>query len=258
MTAPWLSVLSVVKDDPAGMERTLKSLVTQDLDRVQWVVVDSSVDREVIPNIIQDFPGHIDYSWTTPQGIYPAMNHALTLAHGKFSYFANAGDEFFAPNVVRYVGERIQDSLWAYGPVEIVETTGLRVFTPHWNYDQEKARLFARGSFPPHQGTFARTGALVSLGGFDPRFTVAADYHMALKLSQVADPSYLPLVVARFYEGGKSTQERRKSLDEFHSARLDVYALTARQRVIEQLDTRVLRAAHWIAPKRAQLFSRTA
>jgi len=46
MTAPWLSVVSVVKDDLLGLARTLRSLSQQDRTDVELVVVDSSADRD--------------------------------------------------------------------------------------------------------------------------------------------------------------------------------------------------------------------
>ena len=44
--APWLSVITVVKDDNAGLLATLASLKSQNLDGVEHVVVDSSAISE--------------------------------------------------------------------------------------------------------------------------------------------------------------------------------------------------------------------
>lgn len=247
MTAPWLSVISVVKDDQDGFERTLGSLREQYLDQVQLVVVDSSADHSVIPALTSSFPAEVTYAWVPPEGVYSAMNRALALAEGEFSYFANAGDEFFSANVLSDVRSWLQGSMWGFGPVEIVESNGSRVFTPAWDYQAEKARGFSRGLFPAHQGTFARTDHLRALGGFDTSFTVAADYAMALRLSQLADPVVLPCVIARFHEGGLSTQEWRTSFREFHRARKLILHPRGTQRIQEEWDTRVHYASVWLA-----------
>jgi hypothetical protein len=42
--SPWLTVVTVVKDDPAGFAATVESLAAQDLSAVEYVVVDGSAD----------------------------------------------------------------------------------------------------------------------------------------------------------------------------------------------------------------------
>ena len=54
---------------------------------------------------------------------------------------------------------------------------------PAWSYDDERARLFARGRFPAHQGVVVRTEALRDQGGFDLSFAVVADYLSILRLA---------------------------------------------------------------------------
>jgi GT2 family glycosyltransferase len=246
MATPWISVVSVVKDDPDGFERTLISIMNQNLDDVQLVVIDSSGDPDVIPSLISSFPGEVIYYWVPPAGVYSAMNKALTHASGNFTYFANAGDEFFSSHVLSDVRSLAKDSVWAFGPVEIVEADGSRVFTPAWNYKAEQARGFSRGFFPAHQGTFVRTDQLRALGGFDTSYSVAADYAMALRLSLLADPVILPFVIARFHEGGLSTKQWKESFREFHRARQEILNPRGSARIKEEFDTRLHFAAVWL------------
>lgn len=241
MTTPWLSVVTVVKDDPEGLARTLDSLSEQDLTDVEWVVVDSSADTGAVSALLNRFEGIVSYEWTPPQGVYPAMNTGSDSATGNFLHFANAGDSFFRPDVLNRARTLLHDRVWGFGPVEIVERDSRRVFTPGWDYATEAARGFSRGLFPAHQGTFVRRSTLRDLGGFDTSYTVAADYAMALALSQVADPVVLPFVVARFHEGGISTQRWQESFKEFHRARKEILKPRGSSRWQEELDTRI----HW-------------
>ena len=48
-TWSWLSIVTVVKDDSEGFSRTARSLHGQNLDGVEWIVIDSSVDPSKIP-----------------------------------------------------------------------------------------------------------------------------------------------------------------------------------------------------------------
>ena len=242
MRRPWLSVISVVKDDAVGLETTVASLESQDLDGVEFIVIDGSADPDAVKCLVSARQIDATYFWDEPRGIYPAMNRGLELSTGQFAYFANAGDELFGPDVLTRTRELIADADWAFGPVEIVASNGARVFTPAWDYQREAKSGFSHGLFPAHQGTFARTELLRELGGFDESYQVAADYAMALRLSRVSDPVELPFIVATFFEGGKSTIAWSQSVAEFHRARREILDLPGTSAAVELANT----AKHWV------------
>lgn len=223
-TNPWLTVVTVVKDAPDDLVGTVESVRAQNLSGVEYVVVDSSADPTPVTEALESIEH--EYVWTQPQGIYPAMNTALNLATGDYVYFANAGDLLHDRLVLARVHALLARSqpVWAFGEVEIVQVDGSRVITPRWDYAREKAASFSRGHFAPHQGTFVRRTALLDQGGFDPAFSIVADYAAFLKLSRVADPLYLDLVIATFAEGGVSTLRWQESLRQFHRARRAILA----------------------------------
>ena len=102
MTAPspWLSVVTVVKDDSAGFAATRASLLGQDLDGVEWIVIDGSATA-VEPDSPPDLAVH--YAWEPPAGVYAAMNSGLERAQGDYVYFLNAGDRLHASTTLRDV-----------------------------------------------------------------------------------------------------------------------------------------------------------
>jgi glycosyltransferase involved in cell wall biosynthesis len=219
---PWLTVVTVVKNDPAGFATTVDSLAAQDLSGVEYVVVDSSADStEVLATLAALGEEGRNYAAMPPRGIYPAMNAALEMATGEYVYFLNAGDTLHRDDVLARVHEALSDAepTWAFGPVEIVGQDGRRVVTPPWDYAREKRSCFSRGLFPPHQGTFVRRTDLRDQGGFEPGYTIVADYASFLKLSLIADPLMLDPVIATFTEGGVSTRRWHESLRQFHQAR---------------------------------------
>lgn len=237
---PWLTVATVVKDAPTAFAETMASLAQQDLDGVELVVVDGSADPDPIRAAMSSHAViEQRYASAQPRGIYPAMNDALRLASGRHTYFLNAGDVFHGPDVLRQVADvvRWDDPPWAFGAVEIVGLDGSRVVTPRWDYAKEKSAGFSRGHFPPHQGTFVRTALLRDQGGFDPRFSIVADYASFLKLSRISDPRDLDLVVARFTEGGASTTGWLESVWQFHQARREILAPTGVAALREYGDT---------------------
>lgn len=242
-SAPLLTVITVVRDAPEALRETAASVAGQELaDRsaVEHLVIDGST----IAADLTELPG-VRHEMRPPRGIYAAMNDGLQAATGEYAYFLNAGDTLDAVDTLAFVVDRLGSVRpeWAYGEVAIVDGSGVRTVTPRWDFDAEASRCFARGLFPPHQGTFARRETLLALGGFDESYRIAADYAMALRLSQRSAPAYLDRVIATFPEGGASTVGWRDAQREFHRARISILQPTGMAAVREQLDTARQRAA---------------
>jgi len=241
---PWLSIVTVVKDAPAELARSLASLAAQDLADVEYLVIDSSSEPAQVPAQLAAAGVQAACTWVEPAGIYPAMNEGLRQARGELVYFLNAGDEL-RPEVLGQVHALAKSTAarWLIGRVEVVDQSGSAVTTPAWDYAAEDRALFARGRFAPHQGTFARVADLRAVGGFDTGYRIAADYAAFLALTRLGEPLMLDLVIARFHEGGLSTQRWQESFREFHRARMSIL----RPRGLDALKERLYGARQMIA-----------
>jgi glycosyltransferase involved in cell wall biosynthesis len=234
---PWLTIVTVVKDDPDGLRATVDSITTQDLEGVEYVVIDSSEDRTVAGGALDGMRHR--YSWMPPHGIYPAMNTGLALATGTYAYFANAGD-VLAPGVLARVRAALLPTspLWAFGTVDFLDPgTGTVMREPAWDYDTERRHFLARRHFPPHQAVFMQVAELRRQGGFDGRFLIVADYLSVLRAGTAGPPLHLDEVIATFATGGVSTTRWRDALAEFHRARREALDLRGVDRWHEHLHT---------------------
>jgi glycosyltransferase involved in cell wall biosynthesis len=230
-----ISVITVVMDDPAGFAETLESLEEQSLPQFNWVVVDSSTDPTSIPALLSQSQLSVDYEWVKPEGIYPAMNHGASRSDGKYLYFLNAGDTLFDSMTLAQVTNAVSETLptWAFGGVNFWDQNGQQLKEPNWDYSVEHRHRFTRGRFPAHQSVFVRSDVFEELGNFDTAFTIAADYHMICRLSQIQDPLALGFKVAHFTQGGASTLSWRLAQTEFRQARTSVFPLNLAGRLEE-------------------------
>ncbi len=242
-----LSVITVVKDDPAGFQRTLESVTSETRPTsaeaaFEWLVIDGSSDQSTVPALMSaaDNP-NTRYSWSAPRGVYPAMNTALATATGDYVLFLNAGDELSDPTIVEALITTLQRDrpLWLFGQVCFVSEDGRRVTPPPMDYARERAVSFSRGRFPPHQGTIVKRQALIDNGGFDTSYRIAADYAACLRLVRQQDPVIIDDTIANFYEGGLSTQSWRESMREFHRARREILRPTGAAAVREWFNTQL-------------------
>jgi len=212
---------------------------------VEWIIIDSSADPESVRALVSQSALEPTLIWEPPSGIYEAMNTGLNAATGQYVYFLNAGDRLRDTSVLASVVQVLKETTpeWLYGQVAFLDGQGREVIPPAFDFQQEKRALFARGRFPPHQGTVARRTLLQSMGGFDTNYRVAADYVAALQLSLIAEPFEMTNVIAEFTEGGMSTRNWKQSLREFHQARVQVFNPHGMKKVAESLRTNKLRVA---------------
>jgi glycosyltransferase involved in cell wall biosynthesis len=222
---PWLSIITVVKDDPIGFERTRSSVLSQTLKNFEWVVVDSSAEP------LTQMKDAI-YSWVEPEGIFPAMNIGINLSAGTFVYFLNAGDIFMEPNSIEQVLPVLtKDCDALICDVLFVYENGDVVLPPPLNMELEASYYFARGRFPPHQGLICRRTVLTTLGGFNTQFKIAADFDLFLRVFHAARVCYEPLVIAKFYTGGTSSKSWVRAQREFHKSRVREFDLSLSEKV---------------------------
>jgi len=235
-----LSIITVVRDAPRDFADTVASVASQDLAGVEYVVIDSSTDQDVIPDLLSGVA--VEYQWVPASGIYSAMNTGLHVANGDYVLFLNAGDTLSDPSVFSEIKSilRLQAPVWLYAEVQMSDSLGKVVETPKWDYETEQRLLFSRGHFPCHQGTFTRRDTLLELGGFDTSYEIVADYVAFLKLSKLAAPVHLPKTVAVFQPGGVSSDRWRAAIGEFHRARREVLAPSGVSAFRERLETAAL------------------
>jgi hypothetical protein len=248
-----LSVITVVRDDSSGFSETLKSLNEQSLTEFNWVVIDSSADRTAISSLLESSRRSADYLWVEPEGIYPAMNLGASVAKGCYLYFLNSGDTFFNSDTLSRVDEALTSTspLWAFGNIDFWSQKGQKLTEPNWDYSKEQQHRFARGRFPGHQGLFVDKKAFEALGGLDTQFSIAADYHMVCRLSQIQAPRELGFVVANFTQGGASTVSWRTAQKEFRKARRVVFPPNIVDQLEELLFGVKAYASHIIANRRS-------
>lgn len=103
---PLLSIITVVYNGEAVLEKTIQSVINQSYDNVEYIIVDGNSSDGTL-DIIKKFENKIDYWQSEPdKGIYDAMNKGIDLAEGTWFCFMNAGDLFADENVLKSVFEK--------------------------------------------------------------------------------------------------------------------------------------------------------
>lgn len=104
---PKITVITVVFNDAAGLRRTSSSVLAQDYPDIEYLIIDGASQdntREVLAGL-ESHPC-VRVISEPDRGIYDAMNKGIRLATGDWLNFMNAGDCFYADNVLSRVFSR--------------------------------------------------------------------------------------------------------------------------------------------------------
>jgi len=210
---PILSVITVVYNNAADIERTLLSVINQTYLNIEYIVIDgASADGTL--QIIERYKNKISRLLSEPdKGIYDAMNKGLSLATGDYVLFMNSADEFYSADTVAHVFATAPDADIYYGETEMIgannQSLGRRRHKTPENFTW---RDFKYGMSISHQAIYIKR-LLVKL--YDPQYQLSADIDWILNAAKKAKTIVnVHQYVAKYKVGGMSKHRHRQSLME--------------------------------------------
>ena len=95
-----VTVITVVYNAYNKIEETILSVVNQDFENVEYIIIDGGSNDGTL-DIIKKYSEKISY-WCSESdfGIYDAMNKGIQKSTGEWVNFMNAGDRFVSENVI--------------------------------------------------------------------------------------------------------------------------------------------------------------
>ncbi|AKF24357.1 hypothetical protein YH65_02310 [Sulfurovum lithotrophicum] len=209
---PLITVVTVVFNTVNGIENTIRSVIDQDYEHIEYIVIDGgSMDGTV--EVIQKYDHNIDY-WVSEKdnGIYDAMNKAIKLAKGKWINFMNAEDTFADSHVLSNIFKKhdFTDNTLIFGD-SIDVYPG---FEKYSKVSYDPTALWKGMQFS-HQSTFSPVSYHKKYL-FDRSYRIASDFHFIYHayLNGLIF-KYIPMPIARIYIGGVSYTDRMRVIDEY-------------------------------------------
>ena len=203
-----ISVVTVVRNNVSGIDETIRSVLEQDWDDVEYIVIDGASNDGTVDRVAA-YGAKIGCFVSEPDhGIYEAMNKGIARATGEVIGILNSGDRYY-PGALRRVAEAFQTAdmertiLW--GDVEYEHQGRVRGFRPENRW---------RGAFAPHPSMFVPRAVYRRIGVYDETLRLLGDYdfmYRAVNVEKIT-PLYLPEVLAFYREGGLSDRHRFRCL----------------------------------------------
>ncbi|HEX2658141.1 MAG TPA: glycosyltransferase family 2 protein [Polyangia bacterium] len=212
---PLFSVITIVKNDRAGLQATLDSVRAQRFTDFEHVIVDGASTDGSADVARRSASTHVSVVSEPDSGISEAFNKGIARARGAWLNFLNAGDVFLHADVLARVAAR------AAGPAAIVTGYSVTRGVQAPPYPVRNGDRLARRACLSHQASFIHRRVFEACGTFDTRFQVRMDYEFWLRALPRFSFDFIdePLVV--FAPGGVSTRARSAFFaEEFAANRL--------------------------------------
>lgn len=173
---PLLTVITVVFNGVKTLEMTIKSVIEQSYDNIEYIVIDGGSSDGTV-DLIRQYEYEIDY-WVSEKdkGIYDAMNKGIQLAKGKWVALLNADDRYSSQDALIKVAALDDDVLVAASDVFVDSQEGFKRFSI------DDTRPLYKNIPYMHTGMFVRPDVYSRLGLFSIEFRIASDIDFIIRI----------------------------------------------------------------------------
>ncbi|WP_216643661.1 glycosyltransferase family 2 protein [Spiribacter salilacus] len=204
---PLISIITVTYNAQTHIREAIESVLSQTYPNVEYIIIDG-VSTDGTLDIIRGYEDAIDHWISEPdEGIYNAMNKGISLASGDIIGLVNADDVIY-PDTLERVAAALSENPTAgftMAPVELAHEDGKVFGVASPLTDDELDTRMWKEMPCPHQGMYVKTEIYESLGLFDERYLLRADYDFLLRLLKADIPFVrLDQPVGFFRSGGQS------------------------------------------------------
>ena len=221
-----VTIITVSKRNPHGLERTLKSIVLLKEVDFRVLVVLASEDSEELEIIRRFKVKHIGFPMTLviqkSKGIYRAMNEGLQSCDGQYVVFMNSGDEFADDLSLKSLLDAAMSKEVGFVLGGHAILNSIKKYTKKEKCLNERTFAFYLRS-GCHQAILYNLSALNSIGGYSSDYELCADYLANLLMIRNYGGYRINRVVAIVDSGGISEIKWREVAMERHRIRVQFF-----------------------------------
>lgn len=211
-----ISVITINYNDLHGLERTSESILAQDFEDFEWLIIDGGSNDgsgAFIESLAADPDAsrHLRFHCSEPDGgRYPAMNKGARHASGDYVLFINSGDELYGPHALSEAAGYItgaEDICYGNCIIDWGDRRELRITAPVMNlFDMVHLGIC-------HPSSFIRRSLLLE-NPYDENLTIVSDWKGWLTwMKQGKNFRHIGTTVSVFYTDGISSDAKFKDME---------------------------------------------
>lgn len=234
----FISVITINRNNRDGLRKTMQSVLEQDFEDFEYIVVDGASDdgsveviKEFHPLFEQKNGVSFQYESKPDTGIFNAMNKGILKSRGEYLLFLNSGDYLVANNVLSNFARlnTVEDFVSGNIMIELDGKQEIRR-TP-----EKVDFLFFFNNSLHHQATFIRRRVFDIYGLYNEKNKVKSDWENSLRSLVVGHATYrhIEQTISFFDITGVSSQQ--SYIDLKHQEQRRVYLSIMPEYVLDTL-----------------------
>ncbi len=213
MSAPKISVITVVFNGEDHIARTIESVIKQTYKQIEYIIIDGK-STDLTLEVVARFEG-VDKVISEPDsGLYDAMNKGLKQATGDYVWFLNSGDQIFSEvTVANLVAGLTGMPGIIYGGTMIIDEQQNEVGDRRLKPPEKLSwKSFQQGMVVCHQSIIVKRELAPE---YNLDYRLSADIDWAIRASKGATEIHnSELILSRFLEGGLTRHNIKAGLKE--------------------------------------------
>lgn len=204
-----ISVITVCYNSVKTLERTLRSVVEQECEGVEHIVIDEGSSDGSVDILAAYRTGLAHLVSEQDHGIYDAMNKGLALARGEVICFLNADDHYASPQVLLQVARKMQahklDAL--IGDVGYFHERSPQRIVRRYRSDRFTPERLGWGWMPAHLAIFLSNKVVQRVENFRTDYRIAGDFEFIVRVfhGHALRYEHIPEVLVLMQTDGAST-----------------------------------------------------
>lgn len=216
-----VSIITIAYNSETSIERTIKSVLNQTYEDIEYVVVDgASKDGtlDIIKKYEPLFKGRMKWESEPDRGIYDAMNKGVKRSTGELIGIVNS-DDWLEPDAVEQIvrlalsTEHIEESIYGGSIRFHYDNSDIQIYETNEKRFNEgmKKRSFNHGAY--HPAMFVGNKVYERIGLFDTHFKICADLDFVSRCYHSGVRFYLTkAIISNMSDGGESNSLNLKKI----------------------------------------------
>ncbi len=203
-----ISIITVTYNSAKTIEQTIQSVLLQDYEDVEYIIVDGQSTDETL-SLIRKYRHKITHLVSEKDnGIYDAINKGISLATGDIIGILHADDFYTNDSVLTKIAETFKknNADAVYADLFYVDQDNTEKVVRIWKSGNYSDGKFLWGWMPPHPTFFVKKECYTKYGVYNTSMRTAADYELMLRFihKHKISLAYIPESIVKMRVGGKS------------------------------------------------------